>query len=219
MLHEELWESNRDLAESCLLHPFVRGLDDGTLPRVVFRRYVAQDAFFLDAFARAYALALARSHGLDTIESFHGLIGGVREELKLHRAYAAELQIDLTQVKPAPACRAYTDFLLATAWRGSSSETLAAMTPCMRLYAFLGRELARTAVRESAELQERPYSRWIATYSDPAFHRLADQLEQLLDRLVGNTMEISAVYRYAMQCELDFFSDAFRGPLLSRKRR
>ena len=44
-----------------LAHPFVRGLADGSLPRQVFSGYVAQDAFFLEAFARAYALALAAS--------------------------------------------------------------------------------------------------------------------------------------------------------------
>jgi CheY-like chemotaxis protein len=98
---------------------------------------------------------------LDKIAVFHRLIGGVREEEKLHRAYATELQIDLTEVKPAPACCAYTDFLLATAWRGSPGETLAAMPPCMRLYAFWRAELAKpqakTAVRESTEIKERPY--------------------------------------------------------------
>jgi len=61
MLHEILWQQNVRLAEVCLHHPFVRGLADGTLDPEAFRRYVAQDAFFLNAFARAYALAAARS--------------------------------------------------------------------------------------------------------------------------------------------------------------
>ena len=59
MLHDILWHQNAPLANECLHHPFVRGLADGTLEPETFKRYVAQDAFFLNAFARAYAFAAA----------------------------------------------------------------------------------------------------------------------------------------------------------------
>ena len=63
MMHKILWESNTDLAEKCLNHPFVIGLADGSLEQNAFRIYVAQDAFYLNAFIKAYALALAKSNG------------------------------------------------------------------------------------------------------------------------------------------------------------
>lgn len=61
MLHDVLWSSNSDLTQSCLPHPFVQALGDGTLRADLFRDYVAQDAFILRAFANVYGLALARS--------------------------------------------------------------------------------------------------------------------------------------------------------------
>ncbi len=76
MLHEILWQQNVRLAEVCLHHPFVRGLADGTLDPEAFRRYVAQDAFFLNAFARAYALAAARSQDGETFTSLCELLNG-----------------------------------------------------------------------------------------------------------------------------------------------
>ena len=42
---------------------FATGFAHGTLPREAFAGYVAQDKFFLDAFARAYAMpARSRTH-------------------------------------------------------------------------------------------------------------------------------------------------------------
>jgi thiaminase/transcriptional activator TenA len=209
MLHDTLWQANLDLAEACLTHPFVRALGDGSLDADRFRCFIAQDAFFLHAFLKAYAVALAQSEPAEITAVFHELIGGVLEELKLHRAYAAQLGIDLEQVVPSPACRAYTDFLLRTAWHASLGETVAAMTPCMRLYAFLGGKLAGKCG------PDHPYRLWIETYSGEEFGRLAGRLETLLDRVSSDTRFVRDTYRYALQCELDFFSDAGRErPLL-----
>jgi thiaminase/transcriptional activator TenA len=185
-----------------LAHPFVQALGDGTLNADLFRAFIAQDAFFLHAFLKAYAAALARSDDTETIALFCELIGGVLEELKLHRAYAAELGIDLERMIPSRACRAYTDFLLRTAWHTSLGETVAAMTPCMRLYAYLGSELV---VKCS---YHHPYRRWIEAYSGEEFERLAARLETLLDRVAADTSEVRYSYGYALQCELDFFSAA-----------
>jgi len=52
-LSARLWSDNRDLAADALAHPFVRRLGDGSLDREIFAGYVAQDAFFLESFARA----------------------------------------------------------------------------------------------------------------------------------------------------------------------
>jgi thiaminase/transcriptional activator TenA len=202
MLHDILWTSNLDVAQSCLAHPFVQALGDGTLKPDLFRAFIAQDVFFLRAFLKAYALALARSEDRETVDVFCDLVAGVTEELKLHRVYAAELGIDLASVVPNAACRAYTDFLLRTAWHTSLGETVASMTPCMRLYAYLGGEL----VPKISQLH--PYRRWIETYGDGEFGRLADRVETLLDQMGADTKEVRDRYRYALQCELDFFSAA-----------
>ncbi|PON19612.1 TenA family transcriptional regulator [Candidatus Entotheonella serta] len=200
MLHATLWQANRDLAQACLELPFVQGLANGRLESVAFTCYVAQDAFFLNAFLRAYALAAAKSERLDQVATFRDLMGGVLEELELHRGYAQSLGIDLNSVEPLPAARAYTDFLLRVAWSAGVDEIVAAMTPCMRLYAWLGAELA-------PQLRaEHPYGDWIRAYSDPEFEALARGLEVLLDDIAADTPAVREAYRYAMVCERDFFA-------------
>ena len=114
---------------------------DGSLPRTVFAGYLAQDAFFLESFARAYALALARSPDTSTLLTLADLLTGVRQELGLHASYAGSWGIDMAGVEPLPATLAYTEFLLATAARSGARRDFAAMTPCMRLYAWLGASL------------------------------------------------------------------------------
>jgi thiaminase (transcriptional activator TenA) len=201
-LSEELWADNADLARAALDHGFVRGLADGSLPRVTFQGYILQDAFFLEAFARAYALALARCPDREGFLAFFELLSGALDELRLHRSYAARWGVEVTDSVPGVATLAYTDFLLATAALGSVGETCAAMTPCMRLYAYLGESLALSASLAN------PYAEWINTYAAPEFEALARKLEMLMDRYAEDSPRIGNTYRRAMALEVAFFEAA-----------
>ena len=102
-LSAQLWTDNADVAGAVLAHPFVGGIGDGSLPRRLFAGYIAQDAFFLESFARAYALGLARSSDTSTLLTLAALIAGVSEELGLHSSYAARWGIDMAGVEPSSA--------------------------------------------------------------------------------------------------------------------
>jgi len=199
-LSVRLWSENADIVAEVLANPFVRGIGDGSLERGLFAGYIAQDAFFLESFARAYAFALARSADTETLLTFADMLAGVRAELGLHASYAAEWGIDMAGVTPAPATLAYTEFLLATAATGSLGLVCAAMTPCMRLYAHIGSSLDPNTAG--------PYAQWVRTYADPAFEEVAALLERLLDRLGADSPALRAAYRRAMRLELQFFTAA-----------
>ncbi len=203
-----LWQENSDLAHASLTHPFVEGLGTGRLPQQNFQSYVGQDAYFLDAFARAYALALAHSPDQQGLRAFFDLLAGVLEELHLHAGYAQRWGVQLDTITPAPATLAYTDFLLATAALRGVGETCAAMTPCMRLYAFLGQSLA--PILTTVPDAEHPYSEWLRTYAAPEFEALATQLEALLDRYADDTPALHITYRRAMTLELAFFEENWK---------
>jgi len=198
----QLWQQSRDLADACLEHPFVQGIASGDLPRERFQVYVAQDAFFLEAFARGYALALARCPDRDGLEIFKDLLVGVFEELELHQGYAERWRISLSP-EPLAATSAYCDFLLGTASLEPIGHTAAAMTPCMRLYAFLGQRLAEVLDPAS------PYREWVETYSSPEVDALAARLEGLLERYGGDPERLAWLYRRAMELELAFFQAAW----------
>lgn len=202
-ISRDLWQSNQDLAQACLNHPFVQAIATGTLDPAKFAYYVGQDAFFLEAFARAYSLAAVKAPDWEGFNTFHTLAGGVLEELKLHEDYATKWGVDLRKVEPNIATRRYTDFLLMTAWSSDVSLITVAMSPCMRLYAFLGQQLADHGI------PEHQYANWIRTYSTPEIEELAQKLESLTDQYSSVTAVVQSTYRYAMLCERDFFQAAW----------
>lgn len=202
MTARELWDTCGAMARACLAHPFVQGIASGALARERFQVYVGQDAYFLEAFARAYGLALAKSPDRSGIETFTELLDGVFDELKLHAGYAERWGITL-QPEPLHFTSAYTDFLLRTAALEPVGHTAAAMAPCMRLYAFLGRELQDVLNPESA------YRKWVDTYAAAEFDGLACSLEALVDHYGGDPDRLLALYRRAMELELGFFQGAW----------
>ena len=85
---------------------------------------------------------------------------------------------------PNSATQKYTDFLIATATgkvegvnclgklatpfekTKIAAYALGAMTPCMRLYAFLGKELQALV---DSDATSHPYKKWISNYSSNEF--------------------------------------------------
>lgn len=204
-LSTRLWNAHQDLAEACLRHPFVQGIGDGSLPEDRFAYYVGQDAFFLEAFARAYSIAAAKALDWEGFQVLHGLASGVLQELNLHEGYAQTWGVDLRTVTPGRATRQYTDFLLATAWSQEVGITAVAMSPCMKLYGYLGNSLAQNG------LPTHRYRGWVQTYSSQGFAEPVRQLETLVEKYSQDLPLTRATYRYAMQCEYDFFQAAWAG--------
>ena len=201
LITQKLWERNYNLASLSLNTKFVQGIKNGDLPKTKFQEYLAQDYFFLESFARAYGLAVSKSRNKKNIKTLSVLLSGVSEELILHETYAKEWDIDLTTNLIGPATKKYTDFLEEVSLNLSLIEIMSAMTPCMRLYSWLGKKLLNM-------ISDNPYKEWILTYSDESFDNLAKSLENLIDEYDESYdfNQINFLYKKAMELELDFFN-------------
>ena len=159
-----------------LKHPFVRGLDDGTLPIDRFRFYLAQDYVFLIEYCRVFALGAAKARDLQTIGVFTRLLDEtLNTEMQLHRNYCQRLgmaETDLEATAPAPITHAYTRHLLTVAYSGSIADIVAAVLPCQLGYAEIGTALACKG-RGGANSN---YAEWIRTYSSQEFIAGAERL-------------------------------------------
>tara|TARA_Y100001968_G_scaffold276124_1_gene270249 strand:+ start:394 stop:1020 length:627 start_codon:yes stop_codon:yes gene_type:complete len=201
LLTQRLWERNHNLASLSLNTKFVQGIKNGDLPKTKFQEYLAQDYFFLESFARAYGLAVSKAKDKENIKTLSELLLGVSEELILHETYAKEWGIDLSTNSIEIATKQYTDFLEKVSINLSLIEIMCAMTPCMRLYSWLGKKLFNMT-------SNNPYKAWILTYSDESFDNLTKSLENLIDeyKYSYDFDQINFLYKRAMELELDFFN-------------
>lgn len=158
-----LWQSIGPIYEKTLVHPFLKGLTNGNLPRDRFQFYLIQDRLYLRAFSQAlnivaakapreeWALTLTR-HSIEAIEAERALHDEILKTWGVPPAEAA-------QATMAPTNAAYTNHLLATAYRGTFAEGMAALLPCYWIYWETGKELVKKGSKNPA------YQKWISNYA------------------------------------------------------
>ncbi len=184
-LTQRLWAGIEPTYAAILEHPFLTGLSDGTLDPAAFGFYVAQDARYLVDYARALAVVGAKAYQPRQVAMFaRHAAGALDVERPLHESLLPELGLDPADVERtpvAPTNRAYTSYLLATAYGGSFEDGLAAVLPCYWIYQRVGAELVG---RGSTDAR---YQRWIDTYSGEEFAYVVADVLCLTDE-VGSTV-------------------------------
>jgi len=208
-----LWQEIEPIYAAILAHPFLTGLTDGTLDRGAFGYYVAQDVHYLRDYARALAVVGAKAPTqADTAMFARHAAGAVEVELALHATLLPDLGLDVVAVAAAPvapATRAYTSYLLATAYGGSFGEGLAAVLSCYWIYARVGQDLLE---RGSPDPR---YQRWIDTYAGEEFAEVVAEVLALVERTgptLGPADEARARAHFATTARYEwmFFDAAFR---------
>ncbi len=182
-----LWQAIEPIYATILVHPFVRGLTDGSLPREAFRFYTVQDALYLRDFARALSVAAARAPREDWIIMFNEhAAGALKVERTLHESFFKDFGLSPEAVAAtplAPANLAYTSYLLAVAYGGPFHEAVAALLPCYWIYWEVGKTLERAGSGDPL------YSRWIGTYASEEFGSVVRGVLECVDTLAVGLRE------------------------------
>lgn len=208
-----LWGEIEATYAAILAHPFLTGLTDGSLDPAAFGHYVCQDVYYLRDYARALTVVGAKApRHTDTAMFARHAAGAVDVELGLHGTLLADLGLGPAVVAAtpvAPTTRAYTSYLLATAYGGSFAEGLAAVLPCYWIYAEVGKALLSQG---SPDLR---YARWIDTYAGEEFGAVVAEVLALTDRTgptLGPDEEARACAHFAAiaRYEWMFWDAAYR---------
>lgn len=160
-------------------HPFLTGLADGTLDRGLFLGYLAQDAYYLAEYARVLAACATQATDATEVAFWaQAAHNAVAVERALHESHLT----GTPPVEPSPTALAYTSYLTALSARGAYPVLVAGLLPCFWIYDEVGRRLKE----QVGDLTAHPYGDWIATYGDPTFTAVTDQVVQTTDRLAAD---------------------------------
>lgn len=202
---QQLFIRNKHLVDKILVHPFLQQLKLGTLQKETFLYYLQQDDIYLDAYARAYLIAAAKTQNNTDYNVLYDLAGGALDEK--HQTSSKHGSANAVTIK-------YMNLFTATAWQRDFVWTSVVLCPCMRLYAYLGRELAnKVTVTIPKE-----YLQWIQYYNSTAFHTSTSKLESLIDKYITNEallQQAQDLYDLAMQYEFEFFDTCYHHQQLS----
>lgn len=194
------------MRQAILVHPFVTGVGDGTLPAEKFRYYVTQDYAYLIDYSRVLALASARSPRLEDMSWFAGLLDEtLNVEMSLHRGYCQEFGIsaqELESTVASPTTVAYASFLLKTAYQGSFGELVASLLPCQWGYWEIGDHLSQQGLPQNAS----HYAKWIEMYTTEEFAALAHHIREMTGRIgddAGSTEQAAMGQAYITSTRLE----------------
>lgn len=167
---------------------FLQELSSGTLPIEKFKFYLKQDYPYLIEYSRALALGAAKADTLENMRLFADLLQGIIvTEMKLHEEYASRFDIsalELAGTEACPAKVAYASHILASSYRGSFFDIVAAIFPCYWTYWKLAETLLPSVVKEG-----NPYLDWFEMYTSAEFKRLVDICVDLLDTLASQSTD------------------------------
>jgi len=209
----EACERNQALYDTILAMPFNRELAQGTLSDERFRHYIVQDAHYLKAYARVYAMAAARADTADLqVTMADWSAGTMRAERSLHERYFEEFGLapdEVEAIEPTPTCLAYTGYLVECGAVAPLEVTVAAMLPCQWVYWEVGQAIASEAGPQN------PFAAWIETYSAEGFGEACAEGRAHTDRLAETASpavreRMFTAFRKAMQLEYLFWDSSWR---------
>ncbi len=199
--------------EQAAAHPFVDGLAAGTLNAEQMRHYLIQDGLYLQNYVRV-CRTLARRAPTEADRTLFDDSARLSEEaeLGLQADLFQALGLTWTAEPPWPATAAYIRQESEAAQHPSALVALAAATPCTVLYAEVGRRLA---MRPEAAVAEHPFRLWLELYADASVQEMEAQWSECLNRWAAGADlseqdEALEAFGVSMQCELDFWEQAWR---------
>ena len=133
----EIWEAYNE-------HPFVKGIQDGTLDKEKFRFYIIQDYLYLEDYAKTFAVGVAKAKSIEIAKLFSKYIDVMNGELNVHSGYMGKFGVTQEEVDATPRSLdnlSYTSYMLRVAYEEGEAEILAAILSCAYSYEVIARKI------------------------------------------------------------------------------
>ncbi len=211
-LRERLMSSVSDIWPEYNNHPFVKGIETGTLDKNKFKRYIIQDYLYLNEYSKVFALGAAKSKNLETMKLFASVISAIANvEMDIHKGYMGRLGVSEKDIEDAEReleNLSYTSYMLRIAYEEGEAEILAAILSCALSY----EDIAKTMLKNNPNADKNNfYSEWIKCYSGQEYCSLNKIFVEALENAVKDYSEeklnhIAEIFRECSLYEMDFWN-------------
>ena len=96
---DKMLEATKELWKSYNEHPFVKGIQDGSLDKDKFKYYIMQDYLYLKEYAKVFAIGVAKAKTLETANLFAKYIAVMNGELDVHSGYMGKFNVHFLYLK------------------------------------------------------------------------------------------------------------------------
>ena len=178
----EIWKSYNE-------HPFVLGIQNGTLDKEKFRYYMIQDYLYLEDYAKTFAVGVAKAKSLRIANLFAKYIPVMNGELNVHDGYLARLGVTQEEINSTPRSLdnlSYTSYMLRVAYEEGEAEILAAILSCAYSYEVIAKKIVEN---NPASIYDAFYGDWIRGYISNGYAEENVILLEELNRLTQNYTE------------------------------
>lgn len=212
---ERLLSATKEIWAAYNEHPFVLGIQNGTLAQEKFRYYIIQDYLYLEEYAKVFALGIAKAKSPETIGLFSKYVALLTEgEMDIHRGYMGRFSVSREELEATPRALdnlSYTSYMLRTAYEEGEAEILAAILSCAYSYEVIARKIVE---RNPAALDHPFYGDWVSGYADPHYCEANILLLETTDRLTqhyteGQIRHLTDIFVACSRYELAFWEMAW----------
>ena len=187
---ERLLAAAKDIWAAYNEHPFVLGIQNGTLAREKFKYYIVQDYLYLEEYAKVFAIGIAKAKRLDTMRLFSRQVNFLTEgEMDIHRGYMGAFTVSQEELAATPRALdnlSYTSYMLRVAYEEGEAEILAAILSCAYSYEVIARKIVE---RNPTAIDHPFYGDWIRGYADPHYSESNRLLLDMTDKLTRHYTE------------------------------
>lgn len=179
-----LIDASKSIWESYYKHPFVKGIEDGSLCKEKFRYYILQDYLYLEEYAKTFAVGIAKSRHIDRAIMFSKSVNTLLEnEMDIHRGYIDKLKISKSEIENSVRHInniSYTSYMLRIAYEYGEAEIITAILSCAYSYELI----AKNMIKNNPEcINDRFYGEWISSYSSEDYSKINRMFIDMLNQL------------------------------------
>ena len=187
---ERLLSAVKDIWTAYNEHPFVLGIQNGTLDREKFRYYIIQDYLYLEEYAKVFALGIAKAKSPEMVSLFSKYVTLLTEgEMDIHRGYMGRFAVSREELETTPRALdnlSYTSYMLRVAYEEGEAEILTAILSCAYSYEVIARKIVAD---HPAALEHPFYGDCVKGYADSQYSQANVLLLDMTDKLTRQYTE------------------------------